>query len=83
MRGGFGCGAVEEVKLLLEPAAIGVDVLDGQHALVHMFALAGDDEFVFDAPGVSEGDQRLVPIHAKQRIPLGHLAQPDAVRPRS
>jgi hypothetical protein len=37
---------------------------------VHVLAFAGDDEFIFDALSLGEGDQRLVPIHAKQRLVL-------------
>jgi hypothetical protein len=76
----FGGDAVEAAEPLLKPAAISIDVLDVQYFLVHMFTFAGDDEFIFDAFNLGEGDQRFscasarapsdVAVHAQQRIVL-------------
>ena len=63
----FGGDAVEAVEPLLEAPAISIDVLDVQHLLVHMLTLAGDDELIFDAFGLGEGDQRLVAISLPSR----------------
>lgn len=50
----FGRDAIEAAKPLLEPGGIGIDILDVQHALVHMLALAGDDQLIFNAFGLGD-----------------------------
>ena len=39
---------------------------------MHMLAVAGDDQFVFDCLPFGEGDQRRIAVHAQQNAGPGN-----------
>ena len=63
------CGYTVEMRQpFFEAAHIAVDVLNMQNLFVYMFALAGDDQLIFQSLTFRKSNERRIAIRAEQHI---------------